>query len=293
MLPRDLHVGLENALEKHTTNRVNIQHVSAVSGGSINNAYLLHTSTGKYFVKYNSASRHPGMFAKEAHALQLIRDTDTIPVPKVITYGEVGDQAYILLEYLEKAPRSAGFWNQFGADLAAMHRHTGESYGLDEDNYMGSLPQRNTPKNNWIDFFVENRLMPQVMLAQENGLLSAADVTNFESLYTKLPDLLPIEQPALIHGDLWSGNFLCGPDGKAYIFDPALYYGHREAELAMTTLFGGYDATFYDAYYEAWPLLPGWQDRLDIYNLYPLLIHLNLFGSGYLGAVRGILKSTM
>lgn len=290
MLPTILVEELQQVLQKHTSNRVIIQQASAVSGGSINNSFLVHTSAGKFFLKHNSAQKYPGMFVKEARALEMVAQTQTVPVPSVITHGEAGEEAFILMEYLQAAPRSNNFWQQFGANLAAMHRNTQSTYGLDEDNYMGSLPQRNTPKGNWVNFFVENRLIPQVMLARENGLLSDKDVQQFENLYTKLDDLLPTEQPALIHGDLWSGNFMSGPQGRVYIFDPALYYGHREAELAMTTLFGGFDAAFYDAYYEAWPLLPGWRNRLDLYNLYPLLIHLNLFGSGYLASVRGGLK---
>lgn len=290
MLPPILVEELQQALSKHTSNRVTIQNVSAVSGGSINYSFLLHTTAGKYFVKYNSATRFLDMFLKEAHALKLMAATHTIPVPGMITNGTAGTDAYLLMEYLEPTAKAPNFWQQFGAYLAALHRNTQMQYGLDEDNYMGSLPQRNTLKSDWVNFFVENRLMPQVMLAREHGLLSEQDVQQFENLYTKLDDLLPTEQPALIHGDLWSGNFLSGPQGRAFIVDPALYYGHREAELAMTTLFGGFDAAFYNAYYEAWPLLPGWRNRLDIYNLYPLLIHLNLFGSGYLASVRGILK---
>lgn len=290
MLPTGLKTAIERQLSQYTSSSVQITQSSAVSGGSINNSFLLHTSTGKFFMKHNDANRYPRMFELEAHALQLMRDTQTITVPQVIGHGAGAGQAFILLEYLEKQPRGPQFWQQFGQRLAAMHRHTRPQYGLEEDNYMGSLPQDNTPADSWTDFFVYSRLEPQVALATDNGLLPGTEQQQFQQLYSKLPDLLPEEPPSLIHGDLWSGNFMCGPKGEACIFDPALYYGHREAEIAMTTLFGGYDAEFYEVYHQAWPLQPGWRQRLDIYNLYPLLIHLNLFGSSYLSSMRSILR---
>jgi fructosamine-3-kinase len=153
---------------------------------------------------------------------------------------------------------------------------------------MGSLPQSNKKHSDWISFFVEERLEKQVSLAHE--YLSSSNFSAFNRLYKRLGELIPPEPPALLHGDLWGGNYMVSSDGKACLIDPAVYYGHREIDIAMTTLFEGFDGDFYASYHEEYPLEKGWRDRLDIFNLYPLLIHLNLFGSGYLGSIERILK---
>ena len=177
----------------------------------------------------------------------------------------------------------------FGQSLARLHRHTAGYFGHTMDNYMGSLPQCNTRHENWNSFFVEERLTRQVDLAR--GYFSVSDLAAFERLYSRMDDLIPVESPALIHGDLWGGNYMVGADGKACLIDPAAYHGHREADIAMTTLFSGFDDPFYLAYNEEYPLEKGWRERLDIFKLYPLLIHLNLFGSGYLGSVLSIIRN--
>lgn len=153
---------------------------------------------------------------------------------------------------------------------------------------MGSLPQSNKKQARWNDFFIEERLKKQVLLARE--YFSSADLISFERLYARLDELLPVEPSALLHGDLWGGNYMVSSDGKACLIDPAVYYGHREVDIAMTTLFGGFDEQFYISYNEEYPLEINWQQRLDIFKLYPLLIHLNLFGSGYLGSILSIIR---
>lgn len=290
MLPESLAAEAEKLLQHYTGQAVTIQGANTASGGSINHSYVLDTTVGRYFLKYNSANRYPGMFPKEANALQTMAATQTIRVPQVIGNDTEGEWAFFVLEYLDPQRPGVDFWQNFAIQLGQMHQHTAAQYGWDEDNYMGSLQQFNAKGNNWVEFFRDQRLQVQIDLALSTHSLQTADVEAFEKLFVKLNDLLVTEPSALVHGDLWNGNFMVGPGGQACIFDPAAYYGNREVDLAMTRLFGGFDQAFYDAYHEAFPLVPGYEDRLDIYNLYPLLIHLNLFGAGYLGSIRSILK---
>lgn len=167
-----------------------------------------------------------------------------------------------------------------------MHTHSAEAFGFDGDNYMGSLKQSNIKHDTWAAFYTGERLMPMVKIAVDNCLLSNRDEQFFEKLYARLPGLFEEEKPSLIHGDLWSGNYIIANDDAPYLIDPAVSYGHREFDIAMTTLFGGFGRQFYRSYHESFPLAKGWEQRLDLWNLYPLLLHLNLFGAGYLGQVR-------
>ncbi len=183
-----------------------------------------------------------------------------------------------------------GFWEDFGTRLANMHRHTSDVFGLDHPNYIGSLPQSNKTQKSWIDFFVEERLEAQLRLARDAGRVERELGRWFQALYTHLPDLFPEEPPALLHGDLWSGNFMVGTDGRAAIVDPAVYYGHRYMDLGMSKLFGGFAPAFYRAYEDAYPLEKGWREGIEIANLYPLMVHVNLFGGGYLSSVKTILR---
>ncbi|MEM7036432.1 MAG: fructosamine kinase family protein, partial [Bacteroidota bacterium] len=191
---------------------------------------------------------------------------------------------------LETGPHAPGFWTTFGHSLAALHRHSAPTFGLDHPNFIGRLPQSNDQRTDFPTFFAECRLQPQARMARDAGLLDRDTLRRLEAFYPLLPDLLPDEPPALLHGDLWSGNFMSANGGQPYIFDPAVHYGHREAELAFSRMFGGFDAEFYAAYQDAWPLQPGWQARIAIFNLYPLAVHLNLFGAYYLREIQSTLK---
>lgn len=263
--------------------------IAPVGGGSINDTYRLTTDHGDLFVKVNSASRYPGMFSKERAGLDLLRETGSIGVPEVLHHEGVGDDAYLLMEWLEAGQLVSGYWDVYAAELAALHRNTSDRFGLDHDNYIGSLPQVNSMKDTWSDFFAENRLLFQGRMAFDDRLLQQDDVRKIERVCNRLDNLMPHEQPALIHGDLWGGNFKTGPDGKAWIIDPAVYYGHREMDIGMSRLFGGFDPAFYDAYQRHFPMEKGWLDRVDLCNLYPLLVHVNLFGGSYAIQVRRIL----
>jgi len=250
-----------------------------VRGGCIHQCYRALRDGRPVFLKLNEAS-FADAFAAEADGLRALRAART-RAPEPIAHGVTGGEAYLLMEWLELGAR--GDFAALGAMLAALHRAQGEQYGWARDNYIGATPQENTANANWAEFWRRRRLEPQLALASRNGYrLEAPPVWR----------LLEGHQPAasLLHGDLWGGNagFLAG--GAPVLFDPAVYYGDRETDLAMTELFGGFPEDFYEAYSDAWPLDKGYELRKQLYNLYHLLNHLNLFGGGYLAQVRATLR---
>ncbi len=220
------------------------------------------------------------------------RHAGEIRIPGVvgITDDAAAGQAFLILDFVEEGRSTGDFDRRFGRALAGLHRHTAPSYGLDHDNYIGRLPQKNDFRDSWTDFFIDCRLEPQFAMARERGFFGGSARQSLDRLAKRLPDLLPDEPPSLLHGDLWGGNYLCDSDNRPVLIDPAVYYGHREAELAFTTMFGGFGRGFYTGYEEAWPLHPGFRDRCDIYNLYPLLVHVNLFGGMYVSQTEAILS---
>jgi len=290
MFPESIQNAIILYFKQQGEREVEIISASPVSGGSINDAFRIKTSLGQFFVKYNDASRYPEMFEKESRGLQLLRDSNSISIPDILTAGEAGSYAFLLLEFIEPAREADHFWQNFGKNLAAMHSHKAEKFGLDHDNYMGSLYQYNNFHDNWTEFFIVERLERQVKMAREDGSIGRVDITGFERLYKRLDEIFPSSEPSLIHGDLWSGNFMTDRQRNACLIDPAVYYGHPEIDIAMSTLFGGFNQKFYDAYNNHNPLEKGWESRLDIYNLYPLMVHVNLFGGGYLGSVQKIVR---
>jgi len=282
---------VEKILTEHSAKPVKIHGISSVGGGSINDAFRLETSVGNFFVKVNSASRYPRMFEKESLGLKMLSATQTLSVPDIIAVGEVANDSFLLLSFIESRPQTSNFWPQFGEQLADLHRHSSPTFGLDHDNYIGSLIQHNNTHETWADFFREERLEPQLKQARDHGRVDSEVSRAFQRFYLQLDQLFPTEPPALLHGDLWSGNFMSGNQGEPVIIDPAVYFGHREMDLAMSQLFGGFSSQFYEAYHAAFPLENGWKKRLDYCNLYPLMVHVNLFGGGYLGSVKSILRS--
>jgi protein-ribulosamine 3-kinase len=261
-----------------------------VGGGCINQCILIETESGlRYFVKKNS-NTYNQMFRKEATGLEELAKQGYLRVPKVHRCIESHDSQILVLEYLVSARKRPDFWSEFGRGFARMHRdHCAERFGYKEDNFIGSSIQKNTWKNSWIDFFIEERLNVQMDLLGARGLLDSTLQTQLRKLIGKLADFIEPGVPSLLHGDLWSGNFMVGPEGEAVILDPAIYYGHREADLAMTELFGGFHQEFYHAYQEEWPLEPGWEDRIPLYKLYHMLNHMTIFGAGYYGSVMSLL----
>ena len=238
----------------------------------------------------------PDPFSAEAYGLRLLAAPEGVRVPEVHLEGAAGASGpgFIVTEWIDVAPHpdKSAAGAILGRKLAEQHRRSAPAYGLDHDNYCGATPQLNGWHDSWLDFYRERRLRPQMELAAAGGHLPAARRERLERLINRLDQWLEPrpEPPSLLHGDLWSGNWLIGTDGMSVLIDPAVYYGHREAELAMCRLFGGFPQSFYDAYDDAWPPLPGRDDRLPLYQLYHLLNHLNIFGESYGGQVDQVLQ---
>ena len=263
-----------------------------VSGGDINEAYSLTLDDGtRLFLKIN-AMQALSAFEAERDGLQAIAGTKTIGTNKPLALGaDPSGFSFLLLEYIESGPEITNYWETFAEELAAMHAGPVEDglFGFPKNNFIGSNPQINTVNSSWVDFFRRNRL--EVQFRQTEDFFAESEREAFIWLLDSLDRFLPEpERPSLLHGDLWAGNYLTGPDGKAWIIDPAVYYGHPEADLAMTELFGGFSTRFYEAYRYYGRLSPEYPERRDLYNLYHLLNHLNLFGGGYLASVRRILR---
>jgi protein-ribulosamine 3-kinase len=267
--------------------------VNSVSGGCISNAYRLDTKTGKkYFLKYNDHTSND-MFLKEANGLRELSKPAAIRVPEVI----LAEKSFILLEFIVSKRPDKNFFEDFGRKFAEMHNYSGDRFGYFEDNYIGSTDQKNiaseTEKTNWTEFYWNKRILFQYKLAEKNGYADAEFKQGIKRLEAKISEILTgsEEAPSLLHGDLWGGNYMSDENGNACLIDPAVYYGHREADLAMTKLFGGFDRQFYLSYNEAFPLKYGWQYRENIYKLYHVLNHLNLFGRGYYSQAVSLIKS--
>lgn len=285
-----LQEAIAHAISKATGMAFRIENQLAVAGGCINRSEILGGAGRRYFVKLNEA-RRLAMFEAEAEGLSEITRSHSVRVPQPICHGRHADQAYLVLEYLEIGGGNAASDEILGRQLAAMHRYAKKQFGWTRDNSIGSTPQINTQETDWITFYGEHRLRFQLELASENGYAQG-----LQDVGEKLLDQLPAffvnyrPQPSLLHGDLWGGNHAALRDGTPVIFDPAPYYGDREADLAMTELFGGFGARFYAAYRETWPLDTGYALRKDLYNLYHVLNHLNLFGGGYRSQAQALLE---
>lgn len=290
MLTSDLVKQLSFMLKRQTGHEDVIADFSYVGGGSINDCGRFNYAGRKWFVKWNLRDKYRGMFTAEKKGLELLQTTGNIGLPTLLDEGETEKYAFLLMSYVQQTSTDKDFWIRFGQQLAALHGNSADSFGLDHHNFIGSLPQRNDQRQSWSVFFAEMRLFPQARLAVTNRNVPHTLISKTEKLSAKLEQLFPNERPALLHGDLWSGNFLCNSDRNPVLIDPAVYFGHREMDLAMTRLFGGFSPIFYDAYNSCFPLEYGWQERTDLCNLYPLLVHVNLFGGGYLTQVEQILR---
>lgn len=266
---------------------------NSVSGGCISNACKLETKSGEnYFLKFNDFVSND-MFLKEANGLKKLSKANAIRIPKVI----LAERSLILMEYIESGPPNKTFFENFGRKFAGLHKFTSDNFGFFEDNYIGSTDQLNIPseneKTNWTEFYWNKRILFQYRLAERNGYATTELKDGIKKLEIRIDEILSCseEKPSLLHGDLWSGNYMSDENGNACLIDPAVYYGHREADLAMTKLFGGFDNTFYSAYNEAYPLKEGWHYRENVYELYHILNHLNLFGRGYYSQTISLVKS--
>lgn len=261
----------------------------AVSGGSINSCYRWECDAAALFVKVADIERLD-MLRAEADGLRELAGAHALRVPDVLACGRAGEWAFLALEWVDAGSATADSERKLGARLAAQHRVTAREFGWRRDNTIGLTPQRNSPLADWGSFFRERRLRYQLELAARNGF-GALLTERGERLLEKIPELLAghVPEPALLHGDLWGGNWLADAGGEPLIFDPAVYYGDRETDLAMTRLFGGFGRAFYEAYTAEEPLPPGHEIRCELYNLYHVLNHANLFGGGYARQARSII----
>jgi len=264
------------------------RHTSA-GGGCISTAMVLEDGATRWFVKLNDA-RHLAMFEGEAEGLEELRQAGELRVPRALCNGVHAGTAYLVLEHVAFGRAGHDTQARLGRGLARLHRHDAARFGWKRDNTIGSTPQHNPWCENWSEFWVEHRLGFQLALAARAGCGARLTRTG-EQLCARVPALLDGHRvvPALLHGDLWSGNYAADESGAPVIFDPAVYYGDREADLAMTRLFGGFGREFYEAYEAEYPLEPGYPLRRDLYNLYHVLNHFNLFGGGYAAQAQSLI----
>lgn len=272
---------IKNKIESALGEKIKDHH--SVGGGCISDAQIAETFSGKkYFIKTNL--HHPkDMFIKEANGLKELAKPNCIRVPLVV----LAEEDFIVIENIEQSTKQKKFYEDFGRKFAQMHKHTANHFGFYENNYIGSNPQINIAeedeKNDWKSFYFNKRILFQLKLAEKNGYATDELRKKISVLGKKVYEILSgsEEEPVLLHGDLWGGNYIVDENGQACLIDPAVYYGNREADLAMTKLFGGFSNSFYKAYNETYPLEPGYEDRENLYKLYHVLNHLNLFGGGY------------
>jgi fructosamine-3-kinase len=297
LITAEVQAAIEQAVSAQEGKAVRIRNARAASGGCINQAYHVEFTSGLHlFLKYNK-SAPAGLFAREAEGLELLGSARSIRVPDV--YCVTGGRAtipFLLLEDVSVSSSVAPEWEnplQLGGGLAGVHRTTAESYGLETDNYLGPTLQPNGWHVNWPSFFCEHRISYMLRLLEVRAV-PASELRVFRDALPRMHAVLAQaepEAPSLVHGDLWSGNVIAAATGHPVLIDPAVYFGDREVDIAMTRLFGGFDADFYAAYDEAYPLREGWQERQDIYNLYHLLHHSLLFGGSYLSQARRVAEA--
>lgn len=280
---------IETAISEHLGRPYSIKSKSSVGGGCINSAFRIKSEDQEYFLKLNSADKLE-MFVAEAEGLQELANTKAIHVPEPICYGTTNGQAFIVMESLNLGGSKPAVMEIFAEQLASMHQHTKDQFGWHRDNTIGSTHQPNQWHSNWIEFWREQRLGFQLKLASRHGA-SQGLLNKGEMLQSKLDVFFTDYQPqaSLLHGDLWSGNYSIMSNGEPVIFDPAVYYGDREADMAMTELFGGFGNDFYSAYNNAWPLDEGYRIRKTIYNLYHIINHFNMFGGSYASQAEGMI----
>jgi len=279
-------------LSNHLAEALNLEIIKSqsVSGGSINRAAKITTNRGDMFLKWNT-NAPDDFFEKEADGLKRLATARTaLRIPDVISSGKPVNSrpGFLLMEFIDEGRSGNSF--AFGQNLAKLHQTDIDQFGLDTDNYIGSLPQSNRRHDNWITFFTEERINPQIQMAVDSGKLSRGILQNWDQLSRKLNEIFPPTKPSLLHGDLWSGNYLFDSSGSGVLIDPAVYYGHPEMDLAFTKMFGGFSSEFYRGYESELPLEPGFSERIPIYNLYPLLVHVNLFGGHYTSQFHSTLR---
>ena len=257
-------------------------------GGCINKCYSWFYGAKEGFIKLNHI-HNSDIFKKEILGLELLNSSG-IETPINLSYIQSCKFACLSMDLIKSSLPNKRFWEDFARQLSLLHKHSSEEFGLDHDNYIGSINQTNRKDKDWVNFFWNNRIEPLLEKAFDQHLIDRNLVLSFERFINESRAIFPIEPPSLLHGDLWSGNFICTTKKELVLIDPAVYFGHREMELAFTCLFGGFDSVFYEAYQNNSPLEKGFWNRKDYYNLYPLLVHLLLFGRSYLNQILSILN---
>lgn len=260
------------------------------SGVDINHSFQLKKGDQQFFLKFNSSVKYPDMFIRESEALSFLSQQTSFKIPKVVGHYSGERIQWLMLEWLERGSETDDFWKEAGEKLAAMHIVSDVAFGWRNSNYIGSLVQLNPETKSWPSFYAENRLMPLVLHLERCGALTSDDRRDMETLCKKLPEIFPEEKPALLHGDLWSGNIMSAQSYGPCIYDPAIYFGHREMDIGMSLLFGGFPEVFYRAYESVYPLESGWKKRIKLTQFYPLLVHAVLFGGSYVGSAKSIIR---
>ncbi len=276
---------INTIIEKYLDSK--LKKVERLSGGSINEVYLCYLINNKIVLKINDKELYPKMFEKEKQGLNFIRKYG-FKTPEVIGEGCYDSYSYLAIEYIESG--NSLNWKLFGRELALLHLNQNNKFGLDHDNYIGSLCQLNTHEESWQQFYTQYRILPLVKIARDKHLIEKKNIQKIEYLCSKLDTLLPECKPSLIHGDLWSGNLIYDQQNSPVLIDPAVYYGHPEMDWAMLSLFGNYPEVAFRSYCELNYLEKGFKDREGIHQLYPLLVHLILFGKSYFNQVYSIIK---
>ena len=267
------------------------QTIQPLSGGSISSAYLLKSDNCAYFLKVNTNKDALDMFVAEQKGLQAIEETATIAVPKVHHVDEFDNKAFLLMDYIENKPANSSDYKSLGTQLAKLHLNHKGTFGFTSDNFIGSLPQSNSQHSDWVSFYWYERIAPQLKLAEQSQLLKTKEIISEQTAISVFEELLGNDiKPSLVHGDLWAGNYLIATNGTPYLIDPATYWGHSMMDIAMSHLFGGFSPEFYSAYHQLLPKSNYYNAQIDLYQLYYLLVHLNLFGISYYGSVASILK---
>lgn len=285
----EIGISLSSLIEQVTGEAFVVDSYQSCDGGCIHQSGVYCDAERCYFVKRNHRAA-AGMFSAEARGLEVLGKARTLRVPEVIGHAVVGDQALLVLEALDLRSRpDASSWARLGVGLAKLHLVSSDRYGFETDNFIGSSPQSNRRHASWTEFFIEERLAPQFEIAASKGMAFAGAEDLMGRAEEMLADHRP--EPSLLHGDLWSGNVSFMTGGEPVIFDPAVYYGDRETDLAFTEFFGGFGSEFYRAYREAWPLNAGYEKRRELYNLYHVINHANLFGGGYVSQAEAMMRS--
>jgi len=280
-------------IESATGHKLNNHQLKPIGGGSINTAYQLSAKDHTYFIKLNQPHLL-AMFEAEARGMEEMRALNCVRIPEVICFGQADGHSFIVLEYIELASLHGAAAKLLGSQLAQLHQHVQPFFGWHIDNTIGSTPQHNDREHDWVTFYTQQRLTKQLKFAAKNGYTGRIQDLGQEllgNIHLFFDSYSP--EPALLHGDLWSGNAAADPQGNPVIFDPACYYGDREADIAMTELFGGFGSDFYTAYQAQYPLDSAYQTRKILYNLYHIINHLNLFGGGYLSQSENMIEQLL